>query len=381
VASDIDDAEQADTSAEQADTDSEHPDTSTEQGDTDAQQGDTDAQQADTDSEQGGKSLKWALGGVTFLAVLATVLAATLLFGGGDGGTNSSTRSTQDTATGVASANDTGPVSVITEDPSCAAWMSINTALAASGEGLWNDRDRSVPASEWTQKQRAQFAGAGQSMRGAAAQTIGLVKLTPHRVMRELYEQFIAYARGYVERIPKYTPADNNLAGTANSASSALAAICAAVIDGSAAARGPLVPPVSAPAQTAPLGNLANPTPFLVDPNHVCGEWASALDQFGQDTAKWQELDPNIPAIYWNREQSAINHEVAPLMNAYASKLEQLGRQSGNATWQDFAELAAQYRRAFVISLPTYSPPDNHLANAATYSSTTILGACAVVGG
>ncbi len=381
MASDTDNAEQGDTHTEPGDTHTEQGDTDAEQADTHIEQGDTAAEQADTHTEQGGKNLKWALGGVTFLAVLATVLAATLLFGGGDGGTNSSTHSTQDTATGIASANDTGPVSVITEDPSCAAWMSINTALAASGEGLWNDRDRSVPASEWTQKQRAQFAGAGQSMRGAAAQTIGLVKLTPHRVMRELYEQFIAYARGYAERIPKYTPPDNNLAGTANSASSALAAVCAAVIDGSAAARGPLVPPAAAPAQTAPLGNLTNPTPFLVNPNHVCNEWTSALEQFGQDTAKWQQMDPNIPAIYWNKEQNATNHEVAPVMNAYAGKLEQLGRQSSNATWQDFAELAAQYRRAFVVALPTYSPPDNHLANAATYSSTTILGACAVVGG
>ena len=56
---------------------------------------------------------------------------------------------------------------------------------------------------------RAQYIAAGQSMRGAAAQTVGLVKLTPHRVMRELYQQFIAYARAYAERMPKYTPADN----------------------------------------------------------------------------------------------------------------------------------------------------------------------------
>jgi hypothetical protein len=32
------------------------------------------------------------------------------------------------------------------------------------------------------------------------------------------------------------------------------------------------------------------------------------------------------------------------------------------------------------VSLPTYTPTDNHLANAANYASTTILGACAAVG-
>ena len=75
------------------------------------------------------------------------------------------------------------------------------------------------PASAWTEQQRAQYLAAGQAMRGAAAQTVGLVKLTPHRVMRELYEQFIAYARAYAQRIPNYIPADNNLVGTATSAS------------------------------------------------------------------------------------------------------------------------------------------------------------------
>ncbi|MGH3960731.1 hypothetical protein [Mycobacterium sp.] len=317
---------------------------------------------------------------MTLLAVLATALAAYMLLGDGANSGSGHPGSNRDAASGVASANDTGPVAVITDDPSCAAWTSINNALSTSGEGLWNDRDRSVPASEWSPKQRAQFLAAAQSMRGAAAQTVGLVKLTPHRVMRELYEQFIVYARAYAERIPKYTPADNNLAGAANSASSALGAICAAIVDGSAAARGPLVPPAAAPAHTAPVGNPANPRSFLISANPVCAEWKSALEQFAHNTTAWQEIDPNIPAIYWNKEQKATNYAVAPVMNAYASKMEQLGRQSDNPTWQDLANLAAQYRRAFVVALPSYAPADNHLANAANFLSTTILGACAVLG-
>ncbi len=323
------------------------------------------------------------MGAVGVVAVLATVVAVVLLFGGGGSGLpqggNPDAGSNAD-ASGVASSKDIGPVSVITEDASCAAWTAINNELANSGTGLWNERDRSVPASAWTPRQRAQYIAAAQSMRGAAAQTIGLVKLTPHRVMRELYQQFIAYARAYAERIPKYTPADNTLAGTANSASSALGAICAAISDGSAAARGPLVPPSAPPSDIAPVGNPANPQPFLTSANPVCGDWKSALDRFGEKIADWQKLDPNVPAIYWNREQKAVNYAVAPVMNAYASNLEQLGRQSDNAVWQDFANLSAQYRRAFVVSLPTYTPTDNHLANAANFVSTTILGACIAVG-
>jgi hypothetical protein len=318
------------------------------------------------------------------VAVLATVVAVVLLVGGGDsgapGGGHSDNGSNQETAD-VASAKDNGPVKVITEDPSCAAWMGINNELSNSGAGLWNERDRSVPASAWTPKLRTQFMLAGQSMRSAAANTVGLVKLTPHRVMRELYQQFIAYARAYAERIPKYTPADNNLAGAANSASSALGAICAAISDGPAAAHGPMVQPSPPPSDIAPVGNPSNPQPFLTSTNPACDDWRSALDRFGRDTAAWQKMDPNIPAIYWNREQKAINGAVGPVMLAFASKLEELGRQADNPILQDFAYLSAQYRRAFVTSLPTYTATDNHLANAANYVSTTVLGACAMVNG
>ncbi len=56
-------------------------------------------------------------------------------------------------------------------------------------------------------------------MRSAADQMVALAKLTPHRVMRELYEQFIAYSRAYADRIPTYTPPDDNLALVAVSCS------------------------------------------------------------------------------------------------------------------------------------------------------------------
>jgi hypothetical protein len=336
---------------------------------------------SDNDGPNGNMNLKWALGGVAAVAILATIVAAVLLFGdGGSGGPKGGgVDSDPEPTTGVASAKDTGRISVITEDPSCSAWTSINNELANGGQGLWNDRDPTVPASAWNPRQRAQFVAAGQSMRSAAAQAAGLVKLTPHRVMRELYQQFIAYARAYSERIPKYTPADNNLAGAANSASSALGSICAAISDGSAAARGPLVPPSPPPSDIAPVGNVANPQPLLTSDNSACPDWQSAVDQFGKQTSAWQRLDPNIPSIYWNKEQRAINYAVGPVMNSYAGKLEQLGRQSDNAIWQDLANLSAQYRRAFVTALPTYTPTDNHLANAANFTSLIVLGACSAV--
>ena len=46
-------------------------------------------------------------------------------------------------------------------------------------------------------------------------------------------------------------------------------------------------------------------------------------------------------------------------MDGFADKLEALGDRSGNPTMQDFAMLSAQYRRAYVRSLPSYTPADD----------------------
>ena len=47
-------------------------------------------------------------------------------------------------------------------------------------------------------------------MREPPTRPCQLAKLTPHRVMRELYEQFIAYARAYSDAVPTYTKPDNH---------------------------------------------------------------------------------------------------------------------------------------------------------------------------
>lgn len=329
------------------------------------------------------KSLKWGLAAVVVLAVVALVLVAVVLLGGdpGKGSLDGSASSRSAATSGIISADDTGPVSIIMSDPSCTAWTSISGNLSSTlsmlGQGKWNERDQSIPASAWNDEQKKQYLAAGQVVRNAAAQTVGLVKLTPHRVMRELYEQFIAYARTFVEHIPTYTERDAALAGTAHSAASALAAICAAANNGSASTRAPLVEAQSAPTKTASPGNPANPQRYLTGSNPVCADWKATLDKFGVDAAEWHGIDPSIPGTYWNPQQKAVNLAVGPIMISLANKMQQLGRRSNNPTLQDFAELSAQYRRAFVLALPTYDPTDNYLANAATFLSTTVLGACA----
>jgi hypothetical protein len=333
----------------------------------------------------GAANLKPALVSVSLVAVLAIVLAVVLFFDRSDSGSAPATQLGAATTGGArpaeASAPDTAPAGVITEDPTCTAWTSINNALSNDGQGIWNDRDRAVPAAAWDDKQRVQYSAAAQSIRNAAAQTVGLVKVTPHRVMRELYEQFIAYAVAYSDRVPKYVPADDNLAGTANSAASALGAICTAIADGSAATRGALVPPEAPPGPIPPAQNPAKPEPFLKTGNPACAQWNSALTDFDRQTAEWQGINPSIPAMLWTDPQKAAYQSAAQVMNVFASNLEQLGRTSNNFVWQDFANLSAAYRRAFAVAAPTYTPVDNHLANAASFVSTVVLGACAVAQG
>lgn len=331
------------------------------------------------------KSLKWGLAAVVVLAVVALVLVGVVLMGGDTGKSSlDAAASSRNAASGIASADDNGPVAVIINDPSCTAWASISGNLSSTlsmlGHGHWNERDQSIPASAWDDEQKHAYLAAGQVVRTAAAQTVGLVKLTPHRVMRELYEQFIAYARTFVEHIPTYTERDAALAGTAHSAASALAAICAAANNGSAAARGPMVEAQASPTKVAAPGNPANPQRYLTGTNSVCGEWKATLDKFGVDATEWHQMDPSVPGTFWNPQQKAVNLAVGPIMISLANKLQQLGRRSSNPTLQDFAELSAQYRRAFVLALPTYDPSDNSLANAATFLSTTVLGACGSAG-
>ena len=68
-------------------------------------------------------------------------------------------------------------------------------------------------------------------------------------------------------------------------------------------------------------------------------------------------------------------------MSNLATTLEQLGWTSGNATLQDFATLAAQYQRAFVAAVPTYTPADQHLYNTAAYTAALVAATCTAVGG
>lgn len=322
-----------------------------------------------------GNTWKWVLGAVALVTVIGVTVAVTLSVAGSNSGENSPTAGSG-SGSAIASVDDDGPATIITEDPTCEMSRPIVETRASQQRNGWDERDPSIPASAWTPAVRAQYESVEQSMRSSADHLVPLVKLTPHRVMRELYEQVIAYSRAYADSIPSYTSTDNDLALVSTTATDAISRICAAIGYGSASARALLVPPPAAPSQVAPLGDPAEPQRFLVESNSVCADWAGALSQFSEDTVAWAATSPDTPASQWTPEQRAINDAVAPVMDAFAARLAELGELSGDPILQDFAVLSAQYRRAYVQSLPSYTSPDDYLVTASLRLAGVVAAAC-----
>ncbi|WP_267307921.1 hypothetical protein [Mycobacterium barrassiae] len=283
---------------------------------------------------------------------------------------------------GLASADDKGPANIITEDPSCAAWSPIAQTFVDVQDGAsWGDRDPDVAASDWTPEQRAQFEQVGRAARNAADQTVDVAKLTPHRVMRELYEQYIAYARAYSDSIATYTPADDHMARVFTSIGSAIAHVCSAIKYGSAASRGPLIPPTGQPSNVPPLQDPNSPIRFMRSIDPVCADWTRLLDKFALDTTDWQELDPALPASKWNASQRAVADAAIPIMKTLADDIEELGQSSANVVFREFALFAAQYRRAYAQALPSYTAADSYLSGVSSSTTSAIWEACKAVGG
>lgn len=290
---------------------------------------------------------KWVIGAVALVAVIAVTVVITVTFmkssstgsgGGRSGGTTSAAPSD------VASANDTGPVGIITEDPSCAPWGPIQSLLAGASHNGWAERNQSLPASAFTPEMRAQYEAVGKASRKAADQAAPLAKMTTHRVMRELYEQFIAYSRAYadsVSNLSTYRPADDNLAQASAAAANVLGYICGSVSSGAAAARASLVPPPAAPKSVAPIGDLSNPQRMFATPDGVCKNLKPTLDQLLQnaDFKNWAKTDPNIPVSAWSPELESLTTVVIAVMSSTADALQNLAQRSSNPMVQDFIML------------------------------------------
>lgn len=325
-----------------------------------------------------GGAAKWAIGAVSLVAVIAVTAVVAVSCTKNSGDSNGGRGTTSAPQSDVASANDKGPVGIITEDPSCAPWGPItNTLAGVEGKG-WRDRDPSIPASLWTPDARTQYETVGKAWRKAADQIVPLARMTPHRAMRELYEQSIVYMRAYADSISTYKPIDDNLARTAATAGLVITYVCDAISSGSAAARASAVPPQKPPTVVAPVGDPAHPTRMFETADSVCSNLSLTLDQLAQNPAfkSWMTTDPQIPASNWSPEQQSLTEAVIPAMNSMADALEKLTETSSNPVVKDFILLGVQYQRTYVEALSTYQPNDHTLYSAGQGAAAVVRMAC-----
>lgn len=310
----------------------------------------------------GGGRGKWILIALALVAVIAISVAATVLALRRDIDTEA-TSSAPTGDTQFASANDTGPANIITEDPTCQGWSKVARDYAASINSVgWAERDPKVAAVDWTSAQRSMYETVSEALSHAVSFAPNLEKQTPHRVMRELYGQFEAAAHAWIDVVPNYDYKHNPVANVYGAAMSALSAICAAIDWKSIQPLAPLVTPPAPPTNPLPVSSPATEE-TINESVPICRDWLAAATTFDDDSAAWLAIDANIPASDWTPEQKAAYDAVGPVMTARADEIEALGRRSGDPIMEDFAVLAAQYLRAYVLAIPTYRSADNYVSD------------------
>ena len=328
---------------------------------------------------QKGNSLKWLLIAVAVLLVIGITVGATLLFtrDSGGGGATATSAAPSD----IASAGDIGPVSIITDEPTCDAFVGINNSLADIQANGWGDQRSTLgPAAEWTPEQRSKVEAVATGMRNAADRSVSLLKRTPHRVIRELYQQFIAYGRAYAYSVQNYSPADDGLASANVNASSAIIGICNTITFGSAN-RGVGVEAAAQPTEVAVPGDPNDPRRFINASNQTCTDWIARLNKFNSETTAWADADPSVSGTQWTPERRALEQSVQPLIETYAADVEAAGRKSGNPTLEDFASSAAIYLRAYITVGENYTVADGWLSSVGFRFANLVSGACRAVAG
>ncbi len=325
---------------------------------------------------KGGGSLKWLLIAVAVLLVICIGVGLTLWVTRDNDGGRPSASPTEGAPSDVASAADTGPIAIITEDPTCEEYTEINNTLSRVEANGWSDvREQLGPAAEWTPAQRQIVQEVVTAMGSAAEQAAQLADQTPHRVVRELYEQFIAYAKAYTDALPAYAPVDNNLASANVSAGSALLGICQAVSGGSSR-RSIVVGPGPKPAARVQTPSGEVPERFVQTFDETCREWVDREAGFVAAMKAWEQLDPSSPASQWTPEQRAVQDGAYALMETLADQMDAAAASSDNPVLSDFSVLAGRYLRAYVSAGDAYTGADSWLAYTALRLNSLVGSAC-----
>lgn len=333
-------------------------------------------QQPPPPPQKSGGATKWLLVAIAVLLVIGVTIGATLLFTrDGDG---SSTPSNSDVPSDIASANDTGPVEIITEEPTCEAYTSVNDSLSRLQQQGWGDiRGRLGPRDSWTSDEASKVEQVTRAMTNASDRLTPLAAQTPHRVVRELYESYMAYGRAYAESINEYQPADNYLASVNVNAADALTAICTAIENG-AANRSIAIDSAAPPRNVAPIGE---PALFLSSPDPACESWIRREDQNGADLSEWAQLNTDVPATQWSPEQRATQLAAIEILGSFSDATAAAAEQSENPTVNDFGQLASLYIDTYVSARDSYTSADSWLSAAGLRLTNVVTDACRAADG
>jgi hypothetical protein len=328
-----------------------------------------------------GNGPKWLLGGVVVVLAIALAVTTTLVLKGDGAGATHAINASSSQQSNIASATDTGPIAIITVEPTCSAWNAINNMVAdAEDKGWANDHATLGPVGQWTPDQHEHMKLAADAMRKAADQLAPLAKQTPHRVMGELYAQISAFFRAYAATLPTYTPDADYLADATVNGSFAISSVCNAISYGSA----PLVTGLTAvagPSELKPLEDPASAKIFITSSDATtCTDWIHRQDQFAAATADWSKIPASKAASQWTPEEVAINQAAFPAMSAYADANEKAGRSSGNPILEDIAVMSAIYMRALVAVGLNYTGPDGWLGTASGRLASLVSDACLASG-
>lgn len=305
--------------------------------------------------------LKWAGTAAAVGIAVAVGVGGTLLII--DTGKDETSNSPAPNPFGIASANDTGPAGVITEDASCEQLQPIYKALYDGEQNGWSKRNLGIPKSAWDARDEKMFTDVGNTFRKTADATVALAKLTQHRTIRELYGQFAAYARAYADHIPTFTPNDENLAEAAVISMNMINSICQAITNGAAENRGRMINAAAPPTNIAPVTDPDKPALLMTSPDPQCEPMLQAGKEIDADPAiiNWQKEPYDIPYDNLPESWKADNRAVMPIWTRFADQMESMGRSFANPVAHDIAVLQAQYGRAYIQGNPTYNPPDNEL--------------------
>lgn len=336
---------------------------------------------------------RWALAAVASIAVLLFTATAIILvrnnFGDHSGIAASSTTSVGGASAPAVSANDTGPVTIVADDPTCQAWLSIALGWGKDPLATWltnasGPSPLSVPANQWSAKQRAAAQASADSRMATAKKAATLATTTPHRVMRELYEQFIAYNRAFAGTVTgNYVPKNAFLYYTAGDVLQTLQSVCAAIRDGATIGLPAPTPSPANPARVAPPQDPDNPQRFVNAADApACAQLAVAQGHYSDNPAvtQWLNLDHAIPATRWDPQQKAIYDAVTKVMFNLADEVERSVSGGNNPVMTDFGELFIRYERAYATELPHHVAGDVEIVMPAQNMLQTMTQACRLNG-